>query len=106
MEEGVDLKSYLETELGRTLGQKELAVSIGVSTSTFKRRAGEGFQVSEVLAALDYFHLSRTAGLLSLGVIESRDAKEALASEGVLIENTSTWRLAEILAERLRKEEG
>lgn len=97
---------YLEAAIGRTLTQEQVAASIGMSTSTFKRRKSEGFQLAEVLTALDHFGLSRTAGLLALGVIELSDAMDALGEDGALVDDTSTLKLAEILVDRLREAEG
>lgn len=101
-----DLKTYLETQLGRDLTLKELAEAIGGSRSTIKRRNSEGFLVQEVLEILDHFQLSRTSGLLALGIIELDDAMGALGEDGALVDDTSTHVLAEVVAQRLREAAG
>lgn len=104
--QSVDLKTYLETQLGRDLTLEELANAIGGSKSTIKRRNSEGFLIHEVLEILDHFHLSRTSGLLALGIIELDDAMDALGEDGALVDDTSTHVLAEVVAQRLREAAG
>jgi len=104
--EEVDLKGYLQRQLGRDIGQEELADAIGTSAATLKRRKRDGFLAGEVLSALDYYELSRTSGLLALGILELDDAMDALNEDGALVEDTSTISLVDEVARRLREAAG
>lgn len=102
----IDLPAYLAQRLGQMPTHDELADALGVSIRTSKRRKSDTYTLEDALRVIDYFELSRTEGLIELGILDARDVANAMGENGYLVDDTSTVVLAEEVARRLREEQG
>ncbi|PTR30640.1 hypothetical protein C8K36_102493 [Rhodococcus sp. OK519] len=99
-----DLIAYIVKQLGRNVRQEEVATVLDLSRASITRRIREGFTIEEVLTVLDHYGLSRTAGLIDLGILDQQDVLDALGSGGRLVDMSTDYELARELAMRANPE--
>jgi hypothetical protein len=96
------LREYLEERLARRVPNEELAVVLGVSLSTVKRRTLDGWPAEDVIRISRALDIPPVEVLVACGYLTAEEVEEAAAGTAAL----STFTDVELAREILRRVEG
>jgi hypothetical protein len=94
------LKEHLEHRLDRRVPNEELAVALGVSLSTVKRRTSEGWPAEDVIRICRALHASPVDALVACDYLTASEVEDAAGGSDVALAHFTDVELAEEILRR------